>query len=168
MPNVLISEKKGYTLIELLVVIAIIAILSSIGLVIFTNVMKQGRDSRRQSDLRAIQSALEQYFADQMYYPVFESGAICPATNGKLKSGCALKNSDGTRTYINTIPTDPVNTSPNIYIYDPSPSGCDNSTPALQCTSYCVYAEFERTGLGQPATCTNPSYDSYDSAVTIP
>lgn len=56
--------KRGFTLMELLIVIAVIGILMSIASVAYTSVQKKSRDSRRQSDLRAIQNAFEQYYAD--------------------------------------------------------------------------------------------------------
>ncbi len=96
---------RGFTLIELLVTISIIAILSAIGLVVYSSVIKQGRDSRRQSDLRSIQSALEQYYADNFSYP----SAPLPAPGNPLKSPNNLK------TYINQMPGDP--SSPRQYYY---------------------------------------------------
>ncbi|OGE29569.1 hypothetical protein A2867_00205 [Candidatus Daviesbacteria bacterium RIFCSPHIGHO2_01_FULL_40_11] len=120
--------RSGFTLIELLITISIIAVLSLIGLVIYSSVLKQGRDSKRQSDLRSIQSALEQYFADQFDYPsaiTFNGGAL----------------SAGGRTYLNTIPSDP-QSSPN-YCYLALPNNpCDNSS-TNKCTSYKLYAKLE-------------------------
>lgn len=49
---------------ELLIVIAIVGILISIASVAYSSAQKKSRDSRRQSDLRAIQNAFEQYYAD--------------------------------------------------------------------------------------------------------
>jgi len=54
-----LNERKGFTLVELLVVIAIIAILSVTAYVALGGQTGKARDSRRQSDLSAIQSALE-------------------------------------------------------------------------------------------------------------
>lgn len=51
----------GFTLIELLVVIAIIGLLASLALVSYTRSQKQARDTRRKSDLRQYQTALENY-----------------------------------------------------------------------------------------------------------
>jgi len=58
---------KGFTLIELLVVIAILSVLAvSVTLVLNpAELLKQGRDSTRMSDLRALQSAIALYLADQ-------------------------------------------------------------------------------------------------------
>ena len=55
-------KAKGFTLVELLVVIAIIAILSVTAYVALGGQTGKARDSRRQSDVSAIQSALELYF----------------------------------------------------------------------------------------------------------
>lgn len=54
----------GFTLIELLVVVSIIAILSVIGLAIFTGIQPRARDSRRQADLEAISRAMEVGYSD--------------------------------------------------------------------------------------------------------
>lgn len=53
------SNLSGFTLIELLVVISIIAILSVIGLAVFSGVQKNARDARRREDITAIAQALE-------------------------------------------------------------------------------------------------------------
>jgi prepilin-type N-terminal cleavage/methylation domain-containing protein len=63
------NSKQGFTLIEILVVIAIIGILASVALVGLGPVQKKGRDARRISDLRQIQTALELYFTKNGSYP---------------------------------------------------------------------------------------------------
>jgi general secretion pathway protein G len=59
----LLSERKGFTLLELLVVISIIALLIAMGITSFTTVQKKARDSKRKSDVKEIQQALEQYYS---------------------------------------------------------------------------------------------------------
>jgi len=61
--------KKGFTLIELLVVIAIISVLSSIVLSQLNEARAKARDTRRVSDLKNIQLALELYRDDNGAYP---------------------------------------------------------------------------------------------------
>lgn len=51
--------KQGFTLIELMVVVAVIAILATIGLVIFSGVQQRARDAKRQEDVQAIVKGLE-------------------------------------------------------------------------------------------------------------
>lgn len=53
------SNQKGFTLIELLVVISIIAILSTVGIVLYTGAQKKTRDTRRLVDVEAIGRAWE-------------------------------------------------------------------------------------------------------------
>ena len=71
--------RKGFTLIEILIVVAIIAILASVVLVGLGPTQQAGRDARRLSDLRGVQTALELYFSSCGFYP----GPKIPAT------GCA-------------------------------------------------------------------------------
>ena len=60
------TTKKGFTLIELLVVIAILAVLATAVVVILNpaQLIKQGRDSTRISDLAALHSAIALYLSD--------------------------------------------------------------------------------------------------------
>lgn len=74
---------KGFTLIELMVVITIIAILSLVGLVIYSSVQKNARDTKRKGDIAAIATALEANYTSGSTtpYPIpttgmFASGAI--------------------------------------------------------------------------------------------
>ncbi len=70
-----VDSKKGFTLVELMVVISIIALLSAIGIVFYGQAELSARDSKRQSDIKEIQNALEQYYTLNRSYP---GGASCP------------------------------------------------------------------------------------------
>lgn len=61
--------KKGFTLIEILIVVAIIGILASVVVVGLGPAQRKGRDSRRLSDLRSVQNALELYYGKIGHYP---------------------------------------------------------------------------------------------------
>ena len=58
--------KKGFTLIELLVVIAILAILAAVVVLVLNpaELLRQGRDSARISDMSSLNSAIALYMAD--------------------------------------------------------------------------------------------------------
>ena len=157
-------SKKGFTLVELLVVIVIIAILSSIGFVTYTRFLKDSRDGKRQSDLKTIQAGLEEYYADQFFYPT-----AIPT------DGTSLKNTTGnnypvsvTKTYMNSVPTDPQPSPQPQYRYEKQPATCDNNPSGsnIKCTGYCLYAEVENTSSAVNISCTDIS--GYNYEVTLP
>lgn len=144
---------NGFTLIELLVAVTIIAILASIGLLAYGSFIKSARDAKRQADLRSIQSALEQYFADQVFYPYSSGGAS--ALN--LSSTSSITNCTGnpstsctvTKTYMSTIPKDPVSSNLpycyHAYTKATPSSACDNSSQ--KCTDYVIMAKVDNNSL---------------------
>jgi prepilin-type N-terminal cleavage/methylation domain-containing protein len=77
------KTKRGFTLLELLVVIGIIAILLGFAAVSFAAAQKKARDARRREDLKSIQNALEQYYAENSFvYPVDCSDASTYISGG--------------------------------------------------------------------------------------
>ncbi len=167
----MLMSKKGFTLIELMIVVSIIAVLSLVGILAYNSALKNSRDAKRQADLKFIQSALEDYNADQSYYPPLTT---TDCTWGDLiidYHQCALRNppSTSTKIYLNMVPIDPLATTGTStypqYYYVPS-SGCDDSHTSL-CTSYCLYAALE--GSNRPLSdngCSPPS--GYNYGVTRP
>lgn len=153
----------AFTLVELLIVISIIAVLSAIGFTSYTSFVKSSRDAKRQSDLKFIQSALEQYFADQKYYPQKASGSCPEKGDGLFRNKCSLTNSDGKKIYLNQIPPDP-QTSPD-YLYTPLPQNCDN-TPSNKCLSYCLFAKLEGANPTSDPPC--PPASPHTFGITKP
>lgn len=68
-------KKRGFTLIELLVVIAIVGLLSTLAVVALNSARQKGRDAKRVSDIKQVQTALELYFNDNTSYPDLQGGA---------------------------------------------------------------------------------------------
>lgn len=140
---------------ELLIVITIISVLTSIGVVSYRTVVQNGRDAKRQTDLRTIQSALEQYYADQFYYPT--------------SVGVGVSLSFGAKIYLNNVPQDPQSPAKS-YCYSKIPANCDNLAAMNRCTSYALYADLENTGNAQ--ACTTGVFTcggiTYDCMVTPP
>ena len=63
------QKQSGFTSVELLIVIVIIGILAGLVITTFVGIQARGRDSERQTDLKAIQGQLEAFYADKGYYP---------------------------------------------------------------------------------------------------
>lgn len=167
------SKSRGFTLVELLVTITIIAVLAAIGLVAYSMALKQGRDSKRQTDLRAIQSALEQYNSDQLFYPYTGTAngldtllAASPPPTFTSSIGQPSPFPSPVKTYMNSLPQDPTGTARYKYVAKPDTPACDNSTATTKCTSYCLYANLEN--LSSPDLNGCPASGSYNFAVTLP
>jgi type II secretion system protein G len=95
--------KKGFTLMEILIAIAIIAILTAIGIVSYTSINKNARNTKRRSDIEQIRSAFELYRADNGFYPK-RSTAVEMKSTKILLSNPVDPPFD---TYMSSIPTDP-------------------------------------------------------------
>ena len=126
------KNKKGFTLLELLVVIGIIGVLVSLATVAYTSAQRKSRDSRRQADMKAVQSALEVYYSENSYvYPTTCSGA-----GDYIKSNW---------------PVDPVNTAPLEY----------SETCAVASYCVCAKLEVGGKGNASDVSCTWGTGDYY-------
>jgi len=118
------KNKKSFTLIELLVVIAVLAGLMALLVPNFMQVRIKSRDTRRKSDLRAIQKALELY----------KLGQILPVYPSNLTPCAQLLDANNT-VYMQKVPQDPLVQCPTLsaYYYD----------IAVDLGSYTLYACLE-------------------------
>lgn len=162
---------SGFTLIELMISIVIIGVVFG---VIFTStavIRKNSRDTQRQADLRLVQSAIEQYYADQLYYP----SSIAFSTSS---SSAQLTNATGapngttvTKTYLNKLPLDPSLSSTGVnYAYQGlkvDNSLCDITTYS-QCVRYCLYAKLENPSNPAPTLYPQCTLSGYNFEVIQP
>lgn len=118
-------NKKGFTLIELLVVIGIIGLLSTLAVVALGSARQKARDSKRLSDIKQVQTALELYFTDNNTYPVANNitlgvDATCLVGTG-FASGTAC--TSATSTYMGLIPRDPQSPSQDYMYHNATATG---------------------------------------------
>ena len=67
----------GFTLVELLVAVGIIGVLASVSMVSVNSIRVKARDSKRISDIKQVQNALEAYYSSNNLYP---SATVAVAT----------------------------------------------------------------------------------------
>ncbi len=128
-------KQQGFTIVELLIVIVVIGILAALVITTFTGIQRRARDTERQTDIKAIHSQLEAYYAQNGYYPAL---AEVNATNlAGLDSEALLAPNSATAIDSNAATTAK-------YQYAPSPSTC--TTAAGDCTSYVLSAGLEAGG----------------------
>lgn len=77
------KTSAGFSLLELLVVVSIIGIIISMLAVSFGTAQIKARDSKRRSDIKALQNAFEQYYAKNVGYNAtcanMQTGEFLPA-----------------------------------------------------------------------------------------
>ena len=149
-------NRKGFTLIEILIVVAIIAILASIVLVGLGPSQQAGRDARRLSDLREVQTGLELYYNQCGFYPGGKQAtAPCPNAWVEVKTWggltTALTGTPGIA--VNSVPNDP--SSNATYYYDSANNG----------STYLIAAKLENVGNSVFTNYTPPALSNGPNAI---
>lgn len=137
-------KESGFTIVELLIVIVVIGILAAIVVTTFTGVQKKGRDADRKSDVNAIYSQVEVYFAENAKYPTLANlqDATWRSANVKGLSSAAITAPGQTEDADGTLVAS--NGTINDYQYTVTPSGCDNT--ATDCTGFTLTSVLESGG----------------------
>lgn len=102
-------KSRGFSLIELMVGVMIVGILAAVSLGSLSAIQKSNDNAKRQADLRIIQGALQQFYADQHRYPLSLGSSL---TNCSGATGCSI-----TKNYLSSIPTDPIPGTSTPYCY---------------------------------------------------
>ncbi|HUB93218.1 MAG TPA: type II secretion system protein [Verrucomicrobiae bacterium] len=143
------QKSKGFTIVELLIVIVVIAILATLVIVTFTGIQQKARDSKRQTDIDALDSHLEAFYANNGYYPTITD----LVTSGAANTTWLNSNMSG---FDPTALSDPkgsiiTSTAPatGTYVYSYVTQGCTTTQPSSssnECTSFVLTAELEGGG----------------------
>lgn len=148
---------RGFSLIEILIVITIIGILSSVGVGFAASIQKNTRDVQRESDLRVLQSAIQQFYADKNYYPNTDLSSVI--ANGNALTNCSGEGAGCTvsKTYLSKTPKDPNSPTTN-YCYSSqftisSTTACSIADNAGKCHFYKLYAKLENPPGTATYTC---------------
>lgn len=143
-----LRKRKGFTLIELLVVLAIVGLLSTLAVVSLNNAREKSRDSKRLSDAKQIQTALELYFSDVGKYPVAASALTLGGTGaGTLSSTNGWSDTAAGTTYMQKVPA------------NPTPGGASYSYTSADGSTYSLTFTLEGAagGLAAGAHTASPS-----------
>jgi type II secretory pathway pseudopilin PulG len=137
-----------------MVVISIVGIISAVSLNSLTLIQKNNRDAQRQADLRLLQGALQQYYADANHYPdtlvlTGDSAFTCP-------TGCG----SAAKTYLNMTPVDPTVGTATPYCYAAFKSSSLAGCTTGQCHYYQLNAKLDNSSSA-------PSYKCGASGATI-
>ena len=138
------NRSKGFTIVELLIVIVVIAILATLVIVTFTGIQQKARDSKRQTDINALNSHLAAFYASSGYYPTI-TDLKTPSWISSNMSGfdpTALTDPKGS-TISGSAPVT------GTYAYSYVTTGCTTTSPSSvtnECTSFVLTAELEAGG----------------------
>ena len=145
------KKQKGFTLIELLVVIAIIAILSTVVMAGLNSARAKGRDAKRLSDIKQLQTALELCFDNGVGYPIITGSPTnhVGAGAGLLTTTNCASASIPFSTYMNPLPE------------NPTPGGADYVYSAASNATYTITFSLE----GQSGSLASGAHTASPSGI---
>ena len=139
-------KQQGFTIVELLIVIVVIGILAALVITTFTGIQKKGRDTERTTDVKALHSQLEAYFAQNGKYPLLADVQNNTWLTTNMKGLDVEAAHDPKGAAGNNIAAA---NATNVYGYVVTVDGtaaCDNVAPATECGKYVLTATLEAGG----------------------
>src|SRR5258707_9454555 len=132
------KNNRGFTIVELLIVIVVIGILAALVIVTYNGIQSKARDTERKTDVNALASHLEAYFAQNAKYPTLaqfndndtSNSSSFVSTNMKGLDRAAFADPQSSATF--TLASTP---TAKQYSYQPTPANCDNGANG-DCTKY--------------------------------
>lgn len=138
-------DQRGFTIVELLIVIVVIGILAALVVTTYAGIQSKARDSKRQSDIQALQTQIEAFYASNNYYPAMAdiNSDTWRSTNMKsLDPGAMTDPSGSNATFVASAPT----ATSKQYQYAPlSSTNAACAAGGTDCVSYTLAAYLENT-----------------------
>jgi prepilin-type N-terminal cleavage/methylation domain-containing protein len=143
------NKSKGFTIVELLIVIVVIGILATLVIVTFTGIQQKARNSQRQTDINAVDSHVEAFYAQYGFYPTQADLATTSFQTTYLKGLDPEALRDPKQAVGGTIGVTPGTAQ---YSYVAAGTGCVNTTATTitagspvdnGCTSFVLTAQQE-------------------------
>ena len=153
-----ISGRRGFTLIEVLIVVAIVGLLASVVLVGLAPAQRRGRDARRLTDLKEMQTGLELYYNKCGYYPgTAQASNPCGAWSAVADWNGLVAALQGSSLGITQLPKDP--SSNRSYDYATNNGGSSYILSAqLEDENNSVFNNYTAPSDTFGLTCTKPYY----------
>lgn len=138
------KRQSGFTIVELLIVIVVIGILATLVIVTFSGIQQKARDTKRKTDINAIDSHVEAYYANGGNYPTLAAvnDATWRSTNMKGLDPNALQDPKGSTQAL----ADGASTASQ---YGYAGTGCSGSAITDTCTGFTLEATLEAGGTYQ-------------------
>jgi general secretion pathway protein G len=147
------TAQKGFTIVELLIVIVVIGILAALVITTYNGIQEKGRNTERTTDLKAIQSQLEAYYAINTRYPAVatdgtglgsdsDKNVVFIGANMKGLDKEALRDPKGSDFSLNTGAT----IGAGKYTYSPTADGTNPCNSGTDCLKYTLTAVPEGGG----------------------
>lgn len=138
--------QSGFTIVELLIVIVVIGILAALVVTTYSGIQARARDSERQTDIQALQTQIEAYFATANVYPTLDQlndangNTNWRETNMKSLGADAMTDPSNTSNTPSLLSGSPASaTNKNVYGYVATGCAADGSG----CTGYTLSAWLE-------------------------
>jgi prepilin-type N-terminal cleavage/methylation domain-containing protein len=138
-----LKKQKGFTIVELLIVIVVIGILATLVIVTFAGIQQKGRNSQRQTDINALQSHVEAYYAQKGNYPTLTdlNTAAWRTTNTKGLDPAALADPKNAATA--TLDAAPAGGTYHYAYAVTNDAGTTCEADETTCTKYTLTAQME-------------------------
>lgn len=141
------NRKEGFTIVELLIVIVVIGILALLVITTYSGIQQKARNSKRQSDVAALQTQLEAFYQQSGYYPSLAdlNNATWLRDNMKsLDQNALVDPSNATQS--KTLVASPAAKSYSYAVTDASGASCEATDS--NCAKYTLTATYEGTVNG--------------------